>query len=70
MEQNLSKNVSLHLTQEQQGVVHTAALPFYIKKYLKANLEELWKTQIFHHANIYQSSKESSKKTHKSFKIL
>ncbi len=37
-------------------------LAIYIKKYLKANLEELWKTQIFHHAKKYQSSKKSSKR--------
>jgi hypothetical protein len=27
-------------------------LAIYIKKYLKAKEEELWKTQIFHHAKI------------------
>jgi hypothetical protein len=30
----------------QQGVCHTAALPIYIKKYLKAK-EELWKLKYF-----------------------
>jgi len=30
----------------QQGVYHTAALPFTLKKYLKAK-EELWKLKYF-----------------------
>jgi hypothetical protein len=30
----------------KQGVCHTVALPFYIKKYLKAK-EELWKLKYF-----------------------
>jgi hypothetical protein len=28
------------------------ALPFTIKKYLKAKEEELWNSKIFHHAKI------------------
>jgi hypothetical protein len=59
VEQNLSKNVSLHLTQEQQAVVHTVALPFYIKKYLKAK-EELWKLKYFTMQK-YNFQKKSSK---------
>jgi hypothetical protein len=35
---------------DQWCVSHTVALPFTLKKYLKAKEEELWKTQIFHHA--------------------
>jgi uncharacterized HAD superfamily protein len=31
----------------KQGVCHTVALPFYIKKYLKATKEELWKLKYF-----------------------
>jgi hypothetical protein len=37
-------------TRKQGGVSH-CGLAIYIKKYLKAK-EELWKTQIFHHAKI------------------
>jgi hypothetical protein len=33
-------------TKIQQGVCHTVALPFYIKKNLKAK-EELWKFKYF-----------------------
>jgi hypothetical protein len=32
-----------------RGVSHRG-LAIYIQKYLKANLEELWKLKIFHHA--------------------
>jgi hypothetical protein len=43
------------------------ALPFTLKSYCKAK-EELWRTQIFHHAkNII--FKKSSKSKPKSFKI-
>jgi hypothetical protein len=38
------------------------ALPFKFKSILKVK-EELWKTQIFHHAKIYQSSKNPLKET-------
>jgi hypothetical protein len=31
----------------KQGVCHTVALPFYIKKDLKAKEEELWKLKYF-----------------------
>jgi hypothetical protein len=34
-----------------RGCVTRGGLAIYIKKYLKAK-EELWKIQIFHHANI------------------
>jgi hypothetical protein len=34
------------------------ALPFYIKKDLKAKEEELWKFKIFHHAKIYNLPKK------------
>ncbi len=34
------------------GVLHYG-LDIYIKKYLKAKEEELWKIQIFHRAKIY-----------------
>ncbi len=44
-----------------RGVSH-CGLAIYIKKYLKAK-EELWKTQIFHHAKIYQSLKNPLKET-------
>jgi hypothetical protein len=36
---------------EKQGGVSQCGLAIYIQKYLKAK-EELWKTQIFHHAKI------------------
>jgi hypothetical protein len=45
----------------------------HLKKYLKAKKEEeLWKTQIFHHANINlpKKKKKSSKKNSKSFKNI
>jgi len=32
--------------------VDTRELTIYIEKYLKAKEEELWKIQIFHHAEI------------------
>ncbi len=35
---------------KQRSVLH-CGLAIYIKKYLKAK-EELWKTQIFHHAKL------------------
>jgi hypothetical protein len=41
--------------------VSHCGLAIYIKKYLKEK-EELWKTQIFHHAKI-QSSKNPLKET-------
>jgi hypothetical protein len=44
-----------------RGVSHYG-LAIYIKKYLKPK-EELWKTQTFHHAKIYQSSKNPLKET-------
>jgi hypothetical protein len=44
-----------------RGVSHYG-LAIYIKKYLKTK-EELWKTQMFHHAKIYQSSKNPLKET-------
>jgi hypothetical protein len=38
------------------------ALPFYIKRYLKAK-EELWeKSKVFHNAKILSSKKSSQKK--------
>jgi len=45
---------------KKQGVCHTVALPFYIKKYLKAKEEEFMETQIFHHSKniIFQKSSE------------
>jgi hypothetical protein len=37
----------------KQGVCHTIALPgIYIKKDLKANMERIMETQIFHHTKI------------------
>jgi hypothetical protein len=47
-----------------RGVSHRG-LAIYIQKYLKANLEELWKLKIFHHAKKYQSSKKISKRNQK-----
>jgi hypothetical protein len=38
--------LSLHRTRNKQGVCYTMALPFTIKKYLKAK-EELWKLKYF-----------------------
>ncbi len=35
---------------KHQGVCHTMALPFTLKKYLKAK-RRIMQTQIFHHAN-------------------
>jgi hypothetical protein len=34
------------IPQRKQGVCHTMALPFYIKRYLKAK-EEFWKLKYF-----------------------
>jgi hypothetical protein len=39
--QSLLKDMS------KQGVCHIVALPFTIKKYLKAKEEELWKLEYF-----------------------
>jgi len=47
---NQKTNVAPCKEEHNKGVCHTVALPFYIKKYLKANLEELWKLKLFHHA--------------------
>jgi len=49
--------------------VTLVALPFPLKKYLKAK-ERIMKTQIFHPAKIDLIFKKSSKKKQKSFKIL
>jgi hypothetical protein len=49
-------------TKENKGCVTFVALPFTLKKYLKAT-EELWKhSNIFHHAKI-QSSKNPLEET-------
>jgi hypothetical protein len=32
---------------DKQGVCHIVALPFYIKTYIKAKEEELWKLKYF-----------------------
>ncbi len=45
---------------KQRGVLHFG-LAIYIQKYLNAK-EELWKLKLFHHAKIYNLSKESSKR--------
>jgi hypothetical protein len=38
---------------KDQGVCHTVALPFTLKKYLNAKEEELWKLKYFTIAKIY-----------------
>jgi hypothetical protein len=45
----------------KQGLCHTVALPFTLKRYLKAK-RRIMEIQIFHHAKM-QSSKKSSKET-------
>jgi hypothetical protein len=54
----------------EQGVCHTVALPFTLKKYIKAKEEELWKLKYFTMQKYYNLSKKSSKRKPKSFKIL
>jgi len=48
---------------------HPVALPFYIKKYLKAK-EELWKLKYISPCKNILIFRKSSKKRPKSFKIL
>jgi hypothetical protein len=58
-------------SEAKQGVcVSHCGLAIYIKKYLKAKERRNMETQIFQHAIIYQSSKISSKRKSKSFKML
>ncbi len=38
---------------KKQGVCHIVALPFTLKKYVKAKEEELWKLKYFTIAKIY-----------------
>jgi hypothetical protein len=45
------------------------ASPFYIKKYVKAKEEELWKLKYFTMQK-YNLQKNSSKRNQNSFKIL
>jgi len=54
---------------KQQGVCCTVELPFTLKKYLKAK-EELWTLEYFIMQTKVESSKKSSKRNQKSFKIL
>jgi hypothetical protein len=49
-----------------QGVCHTCGLAIYIKKYLKAKEEELWKLKY----NFTMPKKKSSKNPLKETKIL
>jgi hypothetical protein len=53
----------------QQGVCHIVALPFTLKKYLKAKEEELWKLDYFITMQKYNLQKILQKKP-KSFKTL
>jgi len=39
-------------TNTQQGVCHTMALPFTLKKYLNKAKRRIMEIQIFHHAKI------------------
>jgi hypothetical protein len=66
VEQNLSKIISLHLTQEQQGVVHTVALPFTLKSILRQK-KNCGNSNI---SASYSLQKNPLKKKPKSFKIL
>ncbi len=48
---------------KQGGACHTIwPCPFTLKNYLNEK-EEFWKTQIFHHAKIYNSQKIPLKET-------
>jgi hypothetical protein len=52
-------------------LIPLCGLAIYIKKYLKAKEEELWKFKYFTHAKICLIfKKKSSRKPPKSFKIL
>jgi hypothetical protein len=51
MEVHFLSKIALQEALYKQRVRHTVALPFTLKKYLKAK-EELWKIQIFHHVKI------------------
>ncbi len=45
-------NYAIGLGRTRGSVTLCMALPFTFKKYHDAKEEELWKTQIFHHAKI------------------
>jgi hypothetical protein len=45
----------------KQGVCHTVALPFTLKKSILRQKRRMMETQTFHHVKIYSSSKKSSK---------
>jgi hypothetical protein len=49
----------------KQGVCHIVALPFTLKKYLKAKERRIMETQIFHHAK-----RPSFKNPHKKIDLL
>jgi hypothetical protein len=53
----------------KKGVCHTVALPFTLKKYLKAKEEKLWKPKYFITMQKYNGQKIIKKKP-KSFKVL
>ncbi len=61
-----------HQRKLKQGGVSQCGLAIYIKKYLKAKEEELWKLKYYISPckNNYNLSKKSSKRKPKSFKIL
>jgi hypothetical protein len=73
MQRKKSEKIVSHLCtkflfpQTKQGVCHIVALPFILKKYLKAK-EELWKFEYFTMQK-YNLQKNPSKKKPKSFKI-
>ncbi len=54
---------------QKQGVCHIVALPFTLKKYLKAK-EELWKLKIFHHAKSIPNLQKNPLKETKSFQDI
>jgi hypothetical protein len=57
----------------EQGVHHTMAFPFTLKKYVKANEEQLWKLKYFtmpKYIYIYFLKKILSKRNPKAFNIL
>jgi hypothetical protein len=47
----LKPTKNIQQNRKQESSASQCGLAIYIKKYLKAK-EELWKTQIFHHAKI------------------
>jgi hypothetical protein len=51
VKKKIAKLRNVAIKENKQGVCHTVALPFTLKKYLTTK-EDLWKTQIFYHAKI------------------